>query len=96
MVHSFAVCFYFILLGMSLNDITVTIYSEGEKKAPTISTEEEFERSKAAILKKSGQCDIGVQFDLDTMEGFHNRKRVSTCFVELFSFLFIFPCSLLL
>jgi hypothetical protein len=50
--------------------------SGGEKKAPTISTEDEFERSKASILKKSGQCDIGIQFDLDMMDGYRIRKRV--------------------
>lgn len=46
----------------------------------TTSMEEEFNRSKSAILKKTGQCDTGVQFDLDTMEGFHACKRVSHFF----------------
>ncbi|KAH9961625.1 hypothetical protein BGW80DRAFT_1463752 [Lactifluus volemus] len=49
----------------------------GEKKAPTISTEDEFERSKASILKKSGQCDIGIQFDLDMMDRYRIRNDAS-------------------
>ncbi|KIK81399.1 hypothetical protein PAXRUDRAFT_93535, partial [Paxillus rubicundulus Ve08.2h10] len=51
-------------------------YSGGQKGATTVSTELKFSASLQSIVKKSGNCNIMIAFDLDEMSAFHKAKRV--------------------
>jgi hypothetical protein len=67
--------FYFLLFPSLAN----TCYPSGGKAgAPTIETDHQFEVITEALFKKNKKtCQIGVEFDTDTMEGFRIRRQVS-------------------
>ncbi|KII87546.1 hypothetical protein PLICRDRAFT_163749 [Plicaturopsis crispa FD-325 SS-3] len=66
--------------------------SGGKAGASTIDNDHDFAVALAAISKKNKQtCQVGVEFDVDTMEGFRIRKRVSFRFspwVKMLSIVF--------
>ncbi|KIK75932.1 hypothetical protein PAXRUDRAFT_18562 [Paxillus rubicundulus Ve08.2h10] len=48
----------------------------GQKGAATVSTELEFSAPLQSIVKKSGNCNVMITFDLDEMSAFRKTKRV--------------------
>jgi hypothetical protein len=56
-------------------------YSGGKAGATTINNDRQFSVALAALLKKNkGICQVGVEFDVDEMDGFRIRTRVSWTF----------------
>jgi hypothetical protein len=52
--------------------------SGGKAGAPTIETDHQFQVITEALFKKNKKtCQVGVEFDMDTMEGFRIRRQVS-------------------
>jgi hypothetical protein len=52
--------------------------SGGKAGAPTIETDRQFQVITEALFKKNKKtCQVGVEFDTDTMEGFCIRRQVS-------------------
>jgi hypothetical protein len=60
--------------------VTDLVYSRGgEKKATFIENDTELELCASQLLKKTGKCDVGIMYDIDTMDSFRVRKRVNYC-----------------
>ena len=53
----------------------------------TIETDKQFTAALVAIGKKNNKCLVGVEFDVDEMDGFRVHTRVSTFIICLVSFL---------
>ena len=55
----------------------LVLNSGGKSGALTIKNDHDFSVALVSLLKKKKDtCGIGVEFDLDNMDGFHIRKRV--------------------
>lgn len=53
-------------------------HSGSKTGASTIENDHDFSVALLALMKKKKDtCGVGVEFDLDTMDGFRIRKRVS-------------------
>jgi hypothetical protein len=55
-----------------------SFYSGGKSGATTIETDREWDVARLAVMKKNkATCGVTVEIDIDLMEGFRIRKRVS-------------------
>jgi hypothetical protein len=70
-LREFLFCYSYIMSNTAL-------HSGGKTGASTIENDHDFSVALAALMKKKKDtCGVGVEFDLDNMDGFRIRKRVS-------------------
>ena len=76
-----------LLIDISCTALTFCLYASGGKGgAVTIDSDREYMVAVDALLKKNHTtCQVGVEFDIDGMEGFRiTRKRVQLLLVTIF------------